>query len=294
VGPAGVGKRTAALLFAQAINCQTPDSGGCGYCRECSAILSGNHPDVRVWDVPEGEKTFKVEQVRQLIHAVSFHPYQGRRKVHILAAMEAIAPAGANALLKTLEEPPASTVMVLLASSLDAVLPTILSRCQVVPFGLMSVEAIAEAVRLRRGLSEDAAMAVAFESQGRLGRALSLADAEPATGAAPTLPRAGQALAWSDAMAAKAEPEQKAALDELLTLLRDAALVAAGAGSRQPLRYPAEAHALADTAPVTAWLDRAHQVEEARARLERHGNARLVFDALARSLAGDAKSDRFG
>jgi hypothetical protein len=95
-------------------------------------------------------------------------------------------------------------------------------------------------------------------------------------------------------MAARAEPEQKAALDELLTLLRDAALVASGAGPQTPLRYPAEAHALADTAPVAAWLDRAKQVEEARGRLERHGNARLVFDELARSLAGDAKSDRFG
>jgi DNA polymerase-3 subunit delta' len=289
VGPAGVGKRTAALLFAQAINCETPGSGGCGYCRECSAVLSGNHPDVRVWDVPEGEKTFKVEQVRQLIHAVSFHPYQGRRKVHILAAMEAMAPAGANALLKTLEEPPASTVMVLLASSLDAVLPTILSRCQVVPFGLMAVPEIAEALRLRRSLGEEAAMAIAFQSQGRLGHAMTLADAEPVTGQPPELPRAGQALAWSDLMAAKAEPEQKAALDELLTLLRDAALVASGAGAGQPLRYPAQAHALADSAPVSAWLERAKQVEEARARLERHGNARLVFDYLARSLSGDAK-----
>lgn len=288
MGPAEVGKRTAALLFAQAINCLHPETGGCGSCRECTAIIAGNHPDVRVWDVPEGEKTFKIEQVRELQHAVSFHPYQGRRKVHILAAMDAIGPAGANALLKTLEEPPPETVLVLLATSLDTVLPTLVSRCQVLQFGLMPVEAIAEALTLRRGVEAETAMAIAFQSQGRLGRAFTLAEAGAAPAQAPVLPGPGDVLAWSDAMAARPEPEQKAALDELLTLLRDAALVASGA-PEQPLRHAERARAIAPTGSVTTWLARARQVEAARERLERHANARLVFDDLARALAGDAK-----
>jgi DNA polymerase-3 subunit delta' len=296
VGPAEVGKRTAALLFAQAINCEHPETGGCGSCRQCTAIIAGSHPDVRVWDVPEGEKTFKVEQVRELLHAVAFHPYQGRRKVHILAALDAIGPAGANALLKTLEEPPPSTVLVLLATSLETVLPTLISRCQVVPFGLMPVEAIAEALTLRRGVDPASAMAIAFQSQGRIGRAFSLAEqmgpTESGAGAppveAPALPGARDALAWSDAMAAKPEPEQKAALDELLTLLRDTALVATGAED-QPLRHGERARALAPSESVRTWLDRARRVEEARERLERHANAKLVFDDLARALAGDVK-----
>lgn len=288
MGPAGVGKRTAALLFAQAINCKTPGIGGCGTCLECSAILAGNHPDVRVWDIPEGEKTFKVEQVRELLQAVSLHPYRSPRKVHILAAMDSIGPAGANALLKTLEEPPASTVMVLLASSLDQVLPTLVSRCQVVPFGLMPTEAIAEALRLRLGLDLEVALTTAFRAQGRIGRAFELAGAPLAPTPAPTLPGPGEALSWSDSMAARPDAEQRATLDDLLALMRDVVIAATGAGN-QPLRYAERAYALAETAHVDSWLARARKVEEARERLDRHANAKLVFDDLARALAGDAK-----
>jgi DNA polymerase-3 subunit delta' len=282
-----VGKRTAALLFAAAINCEHPETLGCGHCRSCNAIVAGNHPDVRVWDVPEGEKTFKVEQVRELLHAVSFHPYEGRRKVHVLAALDATGPAGANALLKTLEEPPPSTVLVLLATSLDAVLPTIVSRCQVVTFGLAPIASIAEALTLRRGVAPESALDAAFRSQGRFGRAFDLALATEPAVAVPELPHDGEVLAWSDALAARPEAEQKAALDELLTLMRDAALASTGA-ERAPLRHEAGARAIAPQADTAVWLKRARKVEEAREKLERHANARLVFDELARALAGDA------
>ncbi|HEY9724058.1 MAG TPA: hypothetical protein V6D47_18795, partial [Oscillatoriaceae cyanobacterium] len=167
VGPEHTGKATAALALAQALNCTEGD--GCGACRECRAIASSNHPDVRVWELPEGEKTFKVEQVRALIAAVAYQPYQGRRKVHVLAAFDAIQAAGANALLKTLEEPPGETTLVLLARSLESVLPTIASRCQIVPFGLAPEGAILETLRRHVPLPDDALSVIARRSQGRMG-----------------------------------------------------------------------------------------------------------------------------
>jgi DNA polymerase-3 subunit delta' len=176
--------------------------------------------------------------------------------------------------------------MVLLATSLDNVLPTIVSRCQVVNFGLAPIEAIAEALTLRRGVAPDVALDAAFRSQGRFGRAFELAGEAAPAPVVPELPASGEVLAWSDALAARPEPEQKAALDELLTLMRDAALASSGA-EQAPLRHAERARAIAPYADVTGWLHRARRVEEAREKLERHANARLVFDELARALVLD-------
>lgn len=286
VGPAQVGKLTAALEFAMAVNCLKPESLGCGTCRECVAIGALNHPDVRVWDVPEGEKTFKVERVRELIGALGYHPYQGRRKVHIVAGMDAIGLAGANALLKTLEEPPPSTTLVLLSKDAESVLPTILSRCQVIPFGLTPPEAIAEALMKRFPLMPETARELAFQSQGRLGRAIELASAPPAEPVAPKWPE-GDWLAWADAMAALPEREQTAQLDAMLAWLRDVVLVGGGAGY-ESLRHPhavAELESWAAQAPASEWIARARQLEEAREALGRHANARLVFDRLGKTLS---------
>lgn len=218
--------------------------------------MGPGHPDLRLWDVPEGEKTFKVEQVRELIGAVGRKPFSRPRQVHVLGNLDAVNPAGANALLKTLEEPPPTTTLVLLAADLEGVLPTIVSRCQLVSFG---------------------------------------AEAAPApTAEAPPLPRPGGTLAWTDELAGKPADDLQARLQALLAWVADVALVAAcaEAGQAPPvqrLRHPdrlAEAQGLADAAPVGTWLARAQAVEEARDALARHANARLVLDRLARRLAG--------
>lgn len=204
--------------------------------------------------MPEGEKTFKVEQVRELIGAVGRKPFARPRQVHVLANLDAVNPAGANALLKTLEEPPPTTTLILLAADLAGVLPTIVSRCQPVSFG---------------------------------------AQAGPAsTAEVPSLPRPGGALAWTDELAGKPGDELAARLDALVRWLADVALVAAcaEAGQAPPLqrlRHPerlAEAQALAEAAPVSTWLARAEAVEAARDALGRHANARLVLDHLANRL----------
>lgn len=238
-----------------------PDGDACGACGTCRAIAGPGHPDLRVWEVPEGEKTFKVDQVRELIAAVGRKPFSRPRQVHVLADLDAVNPAGANALLKTLEEPPPTTTLVLLAADLEGVLPTIVSRCQLV--------------------------SIAYEPQA-LG-----AEAAPAHDVvAPPWPRPGEALAWTDEVAGKAGEDVAGKLDALLRWVADVALVAATeeAGQAPPvarLRHPArleEARALASSAAVETWLARAEAIEAARDALARHGNARLVLDRLARQL----------
>lgn len=257
-GPAPEAKRAAAIAFAAALLCEAPrpDGDACGACVTCRAVAGPGHPDLRLWDVPEGEKTFKVDHVRELISAVGRKPFSRPRQVHVLGNLDAVNPAGANALLKTLEEPPPTTTLVLLASDLEGVLPTIVSRCQLVSFG-------AEA-------------------------------AQGGTAEAPPLPPPGGALAWTDALAGKPAEELVARLEALVRWLADVALVAAcaEAGQAPPLhqlRHPerlAEAQGLADAASVATWLARVEAVEAAREALGRHGNARLVLDRLARRLAG--------
>ena len=130
VGPPGAGKKSAARAFACALFC---DDGGCGTCGACARVKRGTHPDVHV-DQPEGAAGYLGEQVREIIHDVSLSPIEGPRKLYIMEGADVFNETAANALLKTLEEPPGDVVFVLLAHSLEPVPPTIVSRCQIVRF----------------------------------------------------------------------------------------------------------------------------------------------------------------
>ncbi len=169
-GPPGVGKKTAARALACALLCA---DGGCGTCAACVRVKRGAHPDVRVIE-PEGAATYMVEQVRDIIHDASLSPVEGPVKVYIMDRAEAFNPAAANALLKTLEEPPPYVVMVLLATTWEAVLPTIASRCQVVRFMALAPHVAAALLAARTGVGEDEALAALAASGGVIPRALEL------------------------------------------------------------------------------------------------------------------------
>ncbi len=130
VGPPGSGKGTAAKALACALLCA---DDGCGACGECYRIRRGGHPDVH-YIRPQGAAGFLKEQVAEIIHDVSLAPVDGAYKIYVVSDADLFNDASANAFLKTLEEPPDDVVIVLMAHSFDAVLPTIASRCQVVRF----------------------------------------------------------------------------------------------------------------------------------------------------------------
>lgn len=123
-----------ALGLAQAVNCLSPiDGGGCGVCLSCRKINHGNHPDVMIIE-PLGT-SFKIEQGRELHKLINYRHYEGRYKVLILTGGDIMTPAAANSMLKMLEEPPERTIFIILAENGDNILPTVLSRCQVIKFG---------------------------------------------------------------------------------------------------------------------------------------------------------------
>lgn len=136
-GPAGSNKTQAAYAFAQAILCPKgvsgPRGGACGSCDNCSRVRRKTHPDIHFYQ-PEGAGGYLVEQVREIVSDVALAPIQASRKVYIIDRVDLLNRAAANAFLKTLEEPPDDVVLILLGRTRDSVLPTIASRCQVVPF----------------------------------------------------------------------------------------------------------------------------------------------------------------
>lgn len=134
-GPAGSNKTQAAFAFARAILCSGDPCAGCDGCasESCAQIARRAHPDVH-YLAPEGAQGYVVDQIRELVADTSLAPIKADRKVYIIDRVDLLGTAAANAFLKTLEEPPSDVVLILLGRTRESVLPTIVSRCQVVPF----------------------------------------------------------------------------------------------------------------------------------------------------------------
>ncbi len=167
VGPPGGGKKTAARAFACALLCE---DNGCGACGSCTRVRRGTHPDVHLIS-PEGAAGYLVEQVRDIVHDTNLSPVEGRRKVYIIEGADVFKEAAANALLKTLEEPPGDVVFILMSHSLEPVTPTITSRCQVVRFRRLAPSEAAGLLRQQTGADEGEAMAALAAAGGVVARA---------------------------------------------------------------------------------------------------------------------------
>jgi DNA polymerase-3 subunit delta' len=169
VGPPGSGKRTAAVAFAAGLLCPL---GGCGECDVCKRTLAGAHPDVIL--VERAGPSITVDQAREVRRLALRSPNEGARKVLILTDFHLVREA-ASVLLKVLEEPPASTVFVILAEQLTPELVTIASRCVRVDFGALRASEV-EAALVGEGVEAGVAAEVALVAGGRLDRARLLAN----------------------------------------------------------------------------------------------------------------------
>jgi DNA polymerase-3 subunit delta' len=330
-GADGVGRRAAALALAQGLNCEggqpepaglfggdgaagsgPPDApapadvrgrGGCGECRHCRKIAAGHHPDVQVLE-PAGQAgggTYLVDQVRTLGRDLSYRPFEGRRKVTVLDQADRLGPVAGNALLKTLEEPPAASHLVLLAPGRHALLPTLASRCQAVTFRPLEPASLV-AILERRGapgrpdgaFDPEAAAAVAALADGSAARAVALAEAGGLEGRRELVERIGrltrrradEVFAAAEALAADKD-RLPGHLETLRGFLRDL-VVAASAPGAVPLVN-------ADLADLAARQAAGRSVEElaaglaavdaAAAALRRNANRTLVVERLLLRLA---------
>ena len=172
-GEQGIGKRLTARTFAAALNCQAAGpEGGCGVCSSCRKAASDTHPDIHLLS-PDGAE-IKIDQVRAAQSELSLKPFEGQKKVLIVDSAEAMNDAAQNAFLKTLEEPPGDSLIILISSMPQSFLPTIRSRCQELKFQPLPRPILAEVLREKRGLDEGDAWFAAALSRGSLGRALDM------------------------------------------------------------------------------------------------------------------------
>ena len=289
-GPAGVGKKTTAQAFAAALNCASPvAAGACGTCSSCRKIASGNHPDI-VTIAPDGA-FIKINQIRALAQELSFPPYEARFRVVLIHEAQAMRQEAANSLLKTLEEPPRHSILILTADDGHSILPTIVSRCQVVSFFPLSYPAVAERLMAEQEIGHDEAQAVAAVAEGSLGRARLLLESgllplrheiiSELTARSQDDPDTVQAV-FSLAEKASALKEE---IDELLDLLklwiRDLVLLHSGQGQRILNHDLAPALAAA----TERWnLDelsaKLRLINQAKQQLARNCNRTLVCESL--------------
>jgi DNA polymerase III subunit delta' len=174
-GPPGLGRRILALRFAQALNCPTPIAPGmpCGVCRDCKQIEAMQHPDLTVVQADSEGGILKVDQIREARKALTLKPYMSKYRVALFLRFHEANDNAANALLKTLEEAPSYAVLILTADSPEQLLPTIISRCEVLRLRPLSVEAVQNELE-NRGFETGHAKLIAHISGGRFGYALRL------------------------------------------------------------------------------------------------------------------------
>jgi DNA polymerase-3 subunit delta' len=178
-GAPGLGRRTLALRFAQALNCQTPVAPGvpCRQCRDCKQIAAMQHADLTVIQAEAEGGTLKVDQIRESRRTLTLKPYQSKYRVALFLRFQEANDNAANALLKTLEEAPSYAVLILTADNPEQLLPTIVSRCEVLRLRPLQVEEVQKELE-NRGVEGGRAKLIAHISGGRFGYAQRLIEDE--------------------------------------------------------------------------------------------------------------------
>jgi DNA polymerase-3 subunit delta' len=301
-GPRGVGKYQFAIALAQALNCEhVTDGDACGECVTCRKIDRREFGDVRTIIRESKDPAFKkdsksqfikIEQTRSMSEQAQFRPYEGRRRVFIIDDAEWLRHEAANSILKTLEEPPATSLIVLVTSKPYALFETIRSRCQMLSFAPVDAAEIEEHLQMKKQMPADEARLRARLAQGSIGRALEV-DLDEYREIQNTMLELVETLGLtreitkllsaSEYLGRKLEKEGfETHLDTLMVLLADifhlklnasdASLTNADIAER--LKRVAERISFDQ---ITGWVDR---IEEISLSLGRNVNRQLAMDAM--------------
>jgi DNA polymerase-3 subunit delta' len=293
-GPPGVGRRTLALRFAQALDCPQPIAPGkpCGQCKTCQQIERMQYADLAVIQAEKEGGTLKVEQVRAIRQSLVLKPYQGSYRVALFLRFQEANQNAANALLKTLEEAPSHAVLILTADAPEQLLPTITSRCEILRLRPLPVETV-EAYLKEHGADEDSARLLAHVSGGRPGYALQMMEDPQALAFRQTrlddlrsLLKSSrrERFAYAEKLTSRRNEAKERFRETLLVWLaywRDVLLRASGAAT--PLTnidHAAEVESLAGKLSLAGAHKLVEDAEGAIEKLERNVNARLLAEVL--------------
>ena len=200
-GPDSIGKNTLAHAFAMALNCTHPNEAQrpCMECRSCRLIISGNHPDMLYAEQDASTGNLPIDAIRAVMRRLAMKPFEARYRIAIFEHFDEAQPRAQDALLKTLEEPPPAAVLILMAQSAEALLPTIISRSQIINLRPVALPLVRDVLIERYGAEPEQAEWLARLSAGRIGWAIARWTIRPCwttagTGAGP----AGR-LSWDAA-----------------------------------------------------------------------------------------------
>jgi DNA polymerase-3 subunit delta' len=286
-GPVGVGKRAFARTLGKLLLCegQAKDFQPCGRCPACLQVDAETHPDFHVARAPEDAHEFPVELMKEFIGQLALKPARGRYRIAILEDADMLNDESANAFLKTLEEPPPRSLLILVATSVEHQLPTIRSRCQLVRFPPLPAKVLAEAL-LAEGLvkSREQALRLAEQCEGSLESARQLADAK--------LQEFRRKLL--DALAAP-RPDSARLGMELVKCVEEAGKESAGQRQRAQLliRFVTEflrSCLLLGEGAAVRWADPAD--ERSARQLTQRADADTLLQAIERCLEAEAHVER--
>ena len=319
-GEEGVGKKLFALEVARALNCRTPrNNEGCGECSACVRIRKINYPgreEAEEWNqiiwtdhgdvglVIAPKRVLRVDQMRHIEREANFRPFEGKARVFLIEEAERLNDASANALLKVLEEPPRTSHLILITARPAMLLPTILSRCQMIRFAPLTPDEIESHLTKNKLVDNKTARIRARAAGGSMGRALS-GDLVTFTSQRKAMLKVLNALVLSESRAellrsseqlneAQYKEEFEERLDVLETLIRDAWMLSLGVKSSQLVNEDL----LSELQPISDKLDSGRaanwilQIEDVREELIVNVNRKVTTDALFLTMAGDVPAQK--
>jgi len=319
-GEEGIGKKLFALEIARALNCRTPkNQEGCGVCSSCVRIAKLNYPqrdDADEWTqiiwtdhadvglVVAPKRVLRVEQMRQIEKEANFRPFEGKARVFLIDEADKLNDASANALLKVLEEPPRTSHLILITARPATLLPTILSRCQMIRFSPLTPNEIETHLIKNKLVDSKTARLRARAAGGSIGRALS-GDLVTFTSQRKAMLKVLNALMLSEDRAqllrsaeelneAQYKDEFEERLDVLETLIRDAWMLSLGVETSQLVNeeLSAELKGISqkiDPGRAANWI---LQIEDMREQLIVNINRKVTTDALFLVMAGDVPATK--
>jgi DNA polymerase-3 subunit delta' len=294
-GPYGIGRRTLALRLAQAVNCSKPVALGCpcGECRACRLTESVQHPDLTVVEAEKVGGILKVDQIRELQHTLSLTPFEAQYRVALLLRFEEANPSASNALLKTLEEPNSRVVLMLTAPDPESLLPTIVSRCELIRLRPLSLEKTCAGLKGMFDVGDEEARLFAHIAGGRPGLALQLLRdpniRERRQSWLEELVRLLPASRVERFAFAELAAKEKEDLENMLSVWssfwRDVVLAASGSSVQiTNLDMKKEIEALAIALGLETAVDMVKQLQGSSYLLTRNVNTRLTLEVLLLDL----------